>query len=150
MKKVIYLIAILSSFCVCSYAEKSFSAEQLALRNSLKSFLQSEGFVPTIDSDGDIKFKRNGDTYYILVSDNNKSPMYIKLAKYFNYSETVTKTKINLYAAEVNLYKMAKLTALDNSYSIGAELFLTSSSAFTTIFYKLLDVMDDAESEFKK
>ena len=70
------------------------------------SFLKTEGFQPSIDSDGDIKFKRQGDVYYVIVSDSDSNPMYLRLIKQFDYSGGINKGNIDGYARDVNKYKM--------------------------------------------
>ena len=36
-----------------------------------KDYLESEGFRPEIDSDGDVKFKNEGQTYFLMVYDDD-------------------------------------------------------------------------------
>ena len=149
MKRFIFLFVISFLTCSMAFAQKTFSTEQKVLRDKIMSFLKTEGFQPSIDSDGDIRFKRQGDVYFVCVSATDDDPMYVRLSKYFNYSDNLTKTKINLYAIEINQYKMIKLIATDDSFLFDAQLYLTDANAFTSIFYKILKVMDSAEEELK-
>ena len=129
------------------FAQKEYTNAQRSLRDNIMSYIRAEGYQPSIDSDGDIKFKAQGDTYFVIVSDKDTSPMYVRLAKYFSYNDTFTRNKINLYAAEINRYKMCKLMANDNSFVLDCELYLTNSTAFTSIFSKMMDILHDAEEE---
>ena len=43
---------------------------------------------------------------------------------------------------------MCKLVVNENSFTICMEMYLTNVSAFTSIFYKVIGVMDGAEEEF--
>ena len=147
MKKIICLFT-LATICVLSaFAQKNYTSGQQSLRDNIESFLREEGYQPSIDSDGDIKFKRQGDLFFISVSDNDSSPYYVRMSKYYNYSDNITKSVINRYDGEINRYKMIKLLASDNNFQLAAEMFVTNSKAFTSVFERILRAMDAAESE---
>lgn len=96
MKKLfstLLLVFFFTSFQ--AFADGEFTTRQLALRSEIQSFLKQEGFMPEIDSDGDIKFKREGNTYYVRIDKANKSPMYLRLQSYYNYSDNLSKSKIS-------------------------------------------------------
>lgn len=130
-----------------TYAQKSFSTGQKKIRDEIYNFLKSEGYQPSIDNDGDIKFKRQGDVYFVCVSDKDSSPYYVRLSKYYSYGERLTRSKIGAYAEEVNKYKMCKLIVEEDSFIIDSQMFLYNSSAFTSIFDRILEVIDGAEDE---
>ena len=96
MKKLfstLLLVFFFTSFQ--AFADGEFTTRQLALRSEIQSFLKQEGFMPEIDSDGDIKFKREGNTYYVRIDKANKSPMYVRLQSYYSYSDNLSKNKIS-------------------------------------------------------
>lgn len=132
-----------------TFAQKTFSSGQRALRDNIKSYLQEEGYQPSLDSDGDIKFKRQGDVYFVCVSETDEAPYYVRLSKYFSYNDKISKSKIALYYDAINQYKMIKLVATEDSYIIDSQMFLINSVSFTSIFNRVLEVMDAAEEELK-
>ena len=68
MKRLVaILLCAMSLSTIFAYAD-DLTSSQLKLRNEIKAFLQEEGFMPEIDSDGDIKFKKEGSTYIGEVS----------------------------------------------------------------------------------
>ncbi len=151
MKKSIILLAFMAIFSLAASAQaKQFNSSQLALRTGIQNFLKAEGFQPIIDDDGDIKFKRQGDSYYVIVSDVDNSPMYIRLAKFFSYGDHLNQTRLTLAATEINKYKMCKLNIGENSYTLAIEMYLTNYTAFTSIFYKVISIMDSAEQEISE
>ena len=150
MKRIFCFIALMSICAVVTYAQKNFNAGQKALNDNIFAYLQNEGYVPSIDSDGDIKFKRNGDIYYVIIRPEETSPYFIRLQKYFSYGTRVTKQNILKYVKEVNSYKMLKCTFTDEQYVLTSEMFLSNSSSFTLIFNRLLRVFDAAEDEFNQ
>lgn len=149
MKRVISILVFVTICFSVVLAQKTFSSGQKALRDNIKSYLQEEGYQPSIDSDGDIKFKRQGDVYFICVSATDESPYYVRLSKYFSYNDKITKSKIALYYETINQYKMIKLIAADDSYIIDSQMFLINSVSFTSIFNRVLRAMDAAEEELK-
>lgn len=147
-------IALFISFFVCISGSvwaqsKTLSSSQLTLRNSIQSYLKSEGFQPMIDDDGDIKFKRQGDIYFVSVSATDENPMFAKLSKYINYNDDITRTKLILFNSEHD-YKMCKIFPAEKYFVIKSEMYLTTSSSFTNIFYKILEVIDGVEEAIKK
>lgn len=149
MRRLFCVLVLIASGFTISFAQKSYNSGQQAARDNITSFLKDEGYQPSIDSDGDIKFKRQGDVYFISVSDEDSSPYYVSLSKYYSYTDKLTKTKINLYAQEINQYKMIKLQANNDNFWLTAQMFLINSVAFTSIFDRILSAMDAAEEELK-
>lgn len=115
MKKLfstLLLVFFFTSFQ--AFADGEFTTRQLALRSEIQSFLKQEGFMPEIDSDGDIKFKREGNTYYVRIDKANKSPMYLRLQSYYNYSDNLSKSKISAALPDLNLWKAVKVVMYES------------------------------------
>ena len=53
MKKILLILCLLP-IAVSALSQKSFNDAQLKLRSDIEVFLREEGFMPTIDKDGDI------------------------------------------------------------------------------------------------
>ena len=73
MKKLLRTLVIM--LCFATYLTfnanaqiQTLSSKQYELRNEIQAFIKAEGFQPTIDNDGDIKFKRQGNIYYVIIS----------------------------------------------------------------------------------
>ncbi len=150
MKKI---ILILSLFVLCvssSFAQqKEFDSGQRSIRDGIQSFLRNEGYLPTIDEEGDIKFKIQGDVYFVIVSDIDSSPYYVRLAKFYSYGETFNKQKILSLMPEINKYKMLKLQSNESNFSLEFQMFLENTSSFTNIFNRVLRVLETAEEEME-
>lgn len=124
-----------------------YNEEQLSLRSSLFNFLKEEGFMPEIDSDGDIKFKYEGLVHYFTISKIDKNPLYIVLFRSFNYPDDFDAQTLTMATKELNLYKGVKVICFDNSFRIGAEMFVRDSEAVKSVFYKLLEIIGDVTSD---
>lgn len=148
MKRLVaILFGAISLSTLFAFAD-DLTSSQLKLRNEIKAFLQEEGFMPEIDSDGDIKFKKEGSIYYINVNSNDTSPMYVSLSLDFNKPEGYSDEAIKIAANELNLYKGVKVICLDYSFSIRGEMYLVSSEAFKYSFYKLMSQISNVEDDF--
>lgn len=147
MKKI--LLFIIVAFCTLgiSYADE-FSAGQLQLRTQIADFLKEEGFVPEIDSDGDIKFKYEGKPYYVSVSKTDNTPMYIAFFRSFEYPTKYSKEIVKIASAKLNLYKGVKLLCLTNSFRIQAEMYISNAEAFKYAFYKCVSQINNLSDDF--
>lgn len=153
MKKIIItLLFAVMVLPVVSFAQSDskYNSEQLALRTNLFNFLKEEGFVPEIDSDGDIKFKADGDIFYISIYKNNENPMYVVLYKPFNYPKDYSVETVIMATKQLNLYKGVKVACFNNSFRIGAEMFVRSAEPVKDAFYKLKEIIGNVESDFLK
>lgn len=150
--KRLFLIILTLILAVCplySWADsKNYSDEQLALRNEISNFLKEEGFMPEIDSDGDIKFTSDEQTYYVSISTVDENPMYISLFTVsFNPSEYSTDAVV-MATKSLNKYKGVKVVCFDTSYNICAELYLRDADLFKESFYKLKSQIDNVRGDF--
>ena len=129
-------------------SDSGFNSEQLALRTDLFNFLKEEGFMPELDSDGDIKFKSEGQAYYISVSKTDENPMYVVLFRSFNNPDEYSAETIAMASTKLNFYKGVKVLCFDESFRIGAELFVRNAEPVKSAFYKLKGIIDSVKSDF--
>lgn len=135
---------------ITAFAQKDLNSSQLKLRSEIFNFLKEEGFMPEIDSDGDIKFKRQGNACYVIVSDKNESPMYVEMERYVSVPEKYS--EITARAAAHNLSKSFKAvkcyyTRNDKVFTLSAQMFVRSAEPFKEVFYRLCSVMDDMKAK---
>lgn len=127
---------------------KDYSDEQLALRNEISNFLKEEGFMPEIDSDGDIKFKFEGRSYYASISTVDENPMYVSLFIPFNNPDDYSADVVLMATKSLNKYKGVKVVCYDDSFKISAELYLRDADLFKESFYKLMSQIDNVREDF--
>lgn len=153
MKKLYLLLFIL---CAIQGVAQELNTTQRKLRSDIILFLKEEGFMPELDSDGDIKFKKEGETYYISINSQDTSPMYLVMHKQYRYSDDGLFIKKYILKAsnELNLYKAVKVLCFDSYYSFRAEMYLVNVEHFKYTFYKLLsqlaNIENDLETECRK
>lgn len=129
-------------------SDSGFNSEQLALRTDLFNFLKEEGFMPELDSDGDIKFKSEGQAYYISVSKTDENPMYVVLFRSFSNPDEYSAETIAMASTKLNIYKGVKVLCFDKSFRIGAELYVRNAEPVKSAFYKLKGIIDSVKSDF--
>lgn len=129
-------------------SDSEYNSEQLALRTDLFNFLKEEGFVPELDSDGDIVFKSEGQRYYFYISKTDKNPMYVALSMSFNNPDEYSYETIVMATRELNLYKGVKVICFEDSFSVRAELYVRDAEPVKSAFYKLIEKIDQVVSVF--
>lgn len=73
------LFALSALSCFADEPTAPRSAANIAFRDSVVSFLKSEGFVPSVDEDGDIWFKKEGDNLLVSIEDET-APFYVQIS----------------------------------------------------------------------
>lgn len=144
MKKILLILCLLP-IAVSALSQKSFNDAQLKLRSDIEVFLREEGFMPTIDKDGDIAFKKEGSKYYVIIDERDFSPFYVRLSRFYNYNEKYSRQNIVKNLAELNLKKGVKLICFDDYYIYEAEMYLINAENFKHVFYKLLEQLEALE-----
>lgn len=147
MKKIFILLVLWG--IALSISAQELTASQQKLRSEIMAFLKEEGYMPELDSDGEIMFKKEGTKYYIGIDSKDQSPMYLKIYMSFLYDETYTKAKVKEALSELNLYKGVKTLCFDKSYSYRAEIYLVDAEHFKYTFYKLMNQIDSMRKELK-
>lgn len=147
--KRIFLSSILFLFAVVASYAKDFNKQQLALRLDIVKFLSSEGFQPKIDKDGDIIFKRNGTSHYLIINSNWNEPYLVTLCVQFGYDDKHNYTKKNLESCitAVAQHKVVKLYCLESGYTYRSDIFCENVDIIKASFYPILEEIDAARKD---
>ena len=146
MKKISILsILILLASIVSSAADLSQKAQNM--RTQLKSYLTSNGYSPSIDSDGDIEFKHDGSIFYVHFQDY-QSKVAVSIYKPYNNNTDLSNVALKNICQEIMAeYIMAKLY-MSSSYKriyIEVEALYDTPAQVKDLFksnLKLLTVID--------
>jgi hypothetical protein len=145
MKKV-YVLMVCMMLCGAAL----FAQTARELQDMYMDYLREEGYVPSVDSDGDIAFKVEGGSYYIIVDEDD--PTYF-IILYPNFWEIESEEERAL-ASDVIMYvndttKVAKIyiTSWDDT-SIEAGIFLNTAEDFVHHFPRMMTVMRLARQKF--
>lgn len=149
MKRLCILGIMLFAVLVATADE--LNSKQLRLRNEIVNFLKYEGYMPEINSNGNINFKSEGVTHTIRIYASDTSPMYLAFYILYSYSdEKYTKNAMRRIASQVSTYKAVRLEIGEDTYSYTADMFLNDAETFKSVFYKLksqLGALSDGVTE---
>ena len=146
MKK--FLCVAMICFLSLSCFSQDYNSTQENPRSQIKSYLINKGFDPENQSDG-LKIMSEGVAYYVEISTDDISPMYIRLARYVKYSDDLTHKKLYANINQYNVKFCAKVTPLKNSILISAEMYLNQASEFNAAFDTLLEQVKSATQTLK-
>ena len=118
------------------------------LQSIYMEHLRQEGYLPSIDDDGDILFKVSGDNYFIIINDDDIQFFQI----YMGFSLGSISAQDALGAANISnrRSKVAKVAISSDGKiaSITAELLLENPDGFVPVFSRALSLMRNAERNF--
>ena len=148
MKRLFLLLAAALLVFGSANAQKDFTTGQKELRSELFNFLRGSGYAPSIDRDGDIAFEANGSHHWIIISATDTDPYYVTVMRGAPFVEIYNYDRVLHACDELNLYKTVKVEPLDEYAIIKSSLYLYRASALTDVFFKILEVMDNAYDDF--
>ena len=144
LTKVLFLSLIVGTMLIPSINAQS----KKNLQDMYLNFLKEEGYVPSLDKDGDILFKVTGDTYYILVDENDLQFFQIYMG--INLGKTKLADALNAtnYANRRSKVAKAYISQDGKSVVIKIELLLNKPEDFKQLFSRCMLIMKNAEEHF--
>lgn len=121
------------------------------VRNAIKAHLTSEGYAPTIDDDGDIKFKVEGYNYYISC-ENWRDHVYIDTFRIMDIDDASV-TAVRRCADEAQTsYKFVRCNIYEESVLVGIPVSVpgTNTSIFTDKLSIYISVIQDTIKKLKE
>lgn len=134
--KILLSILLLGIFSLGVNAQ-DYTSSQLDLIKSVQEFLDTEGYHPERQDDG-LKFTKNGASYYVEVSKEDTSPMYLRLRRYVRYSDKLSKESIGKNINDYNVKYGVKALCRENAVVLSLEMYLSDASQFIGIFDKCM------------
>ncbi len=127
---LLLLISIFFNSSVFSQSDKE--AEKKQIRKNYKSYLYEQGYRPEIDEDGDVKFKYEGKTYFLLV----KTPTVFTVARYLEAKDACKENVYEILSKTTREFWNVTLTPLKGCDAIlfSSRSFLSDSEGFKDIF----------------
>ena len=110
MKRLLILLIVL--VCTSIAFAENYNAAQEALRKDIAAYIQKKGLRVDMQDDG-LKFKSEGTTYYIEISDSNTDPMYLRICLYLSYGEKLTRANVLQKLNDYNVKYCVKVTCLE-------------------------------------
>ena len=121
---------------------------QKTIQNEIMNYLKNEGFTPSIDDDGDINFKKEGDLHYVIIDEKEENPFYLTISLTRRMEEGYDMEKAISVAFDVEGYKGIKIKLYKTSIVAQAQMFFQHPDHFKQVFYRTTQIMLWAMDEF--
>ncbi|MDE7161026.1 MAG: YbjN domain-containing protein [Muribaculaceae bacterium] len=146
MKNLFLALALLIMGAVCSEAAAKTTSES-NFSNQVLNFLKQEGYMPSIDSDGDVKFKSEGDTYFVIAHDYNDG-WYVKIMGLMGAEGVNTRAVLEACNATVAEYKFVRCYYRAQNSDIVYECagYFTGIEQFKALFEDFMSILKNADS----
>lgn len=139
MKKVLLALAM-AIIAFAASAEDTVTGAALTIRSDIQSFLRSEGYAPSIDDDGDIKFKKEGLLYFISVE--NYYDMVYVATFYMMGIEDCTMSKVRIAADQAQrAFKFVRCDVGDKALFFKVCLPINSVNEYKAMFDYILEIL---------
>lgn len=146
---IVALVLAVTGFCATAATTTGEDVDNY--KASMMSFIRSEGYVPKIDSDGDIEFKHDGDAYWAQVSAFDDG-YYVTVATYTGvdgYDRCKVCKTMDLTMADLKFVRLYT-TADHSQVKVSYNWYCVSIADFKRMFDTALSVVSAADSKLIK
>jgi hypothetical protein len=122
-----------------------------AVRQVYLDHLAEEGYRPTVDEDGDVRFKHEGGTYFIL-QNSDENYLQVLFPNFWSIESPDELRAVDRAVSAVNdRFKVAKFYVRSDELNVHAtaELFVTSPHVAVLHLRRCLDVLATASRAFR-
>jgi len=112
-------------------------------------YLSSEGYKSEVDSDGDVMFKKEGLTYYIIVNASDDEFFELALPNIHQVENDSDRAK-SLAAADYSnaKSKVSKVYLVGDNVWVTVELFVASPDGFKDVFQRSMSAVLNGANNF--
>ena len=125
--------------------------DKKTLQDQYLDILREEGFKGEVDSDGDIHFKFEGMSYFIMVREDDETYHSILFPRFWNLESQDEKIKALMVTNSMNLqYKCGKLFLVGELESVSAsiQIFLINPAELKKFFSRMVGILKGMVDEF--
>lgn len=117
--------------------------------NMYKEFLAEEGYAPKFDDDGDVIFKSEGRTYFIIISDTDDEYFQLLFANFWPIENENERARALMAASRAtNSVKCAKVCQVKDNMIASIEGFYSPADTFKPTFSRALAALRSAVDQF--
>lgn len=112
-------------------------------------YLTGEGYRPEVDSDGDVSFKREGLTYYIIVTESDAEFFEMALPNIHSIESESDRAEAYVAADYSNAKsKVSKVYLVGDDVWVTVELFIATPSDFKNVFQRSVSALLNGANNF--
>jgi len=136
----LFLIGLLLTGCATSVrAQSPVPASREELQKVYLDFLKQEGYVPDVNSDGNVEFKLEGGKYLIILDPKDRSFFQLVFPSFWKIEGDEQRQRALAAANQANMgTKIAKVFVGKNTAIASFEGFLKEPSDFAAIFKRAI------------
>jgi hypothetical protein len=149
MKKLSVFVALI---IICN-ANLNAQMSKQELQDMYISYLREQGYQSNIDSDGDVEFRSEGRTFYIIVDSRDLQSFRILFPNFWEIESEEEKAKAVKVANYINrTTKVAKvyLNSKEDNVSMDVNIFIGKPEDFKLFFRRMVDLLLDERREFRE
>lgn len=136
-------------FCELESVEKAMSKAQRI--EVILEHIKSEGYVPSIDDDGDILFKCEGRSYYVILDENDEQFYRLVFPNFWTIESDEERERVIRAAVQASAKtKVAKIFPVKDDTWASIELFLSGPEEFSGVFARSLSALQSAVRTFRE
>lgn len=144
------MVGLVTCFSYSAMAQED--QEKAAIKERLTAeyleFVKGEGFVPSIDKDGDITFKVEGKSHYLEVY-GEEFPQYFAIFRVVGFPEDEDRDKAREVVNTVNSrIRSVKAVLYDKYIYYSIEVSAVDSETFKCLFSRYVSQLDSAVDLF--
>jgi len=120
------------------------------LQEMYVTYLRSEGYQPSVDSDGDVNFTAQGQKFYIHVMENDLQSFQIVLSNFLDIGAASNKQKaIEAASTVTRTTRVARVYMTSNGkIAIDAYIFIGNPNDFKLVLNRMVNVIVVARNDF--
>jgi hypothetical protein len=144
-KKICLVIGLM--FVLVSGLSAQMTRSQL--QQMYVTYLREEGYRPSVDEDGDVRFKYEGYPFYILVNEEDLELFTMVYLNFWEIESVSERGEALVVASDVNnMLQMVKVCVGDYNVAVRAQSFLATPDDFKLFFNRMLLLMVAAAKGF--
>jgi len=148
MKKyIIAFVALLACTFTMTAAEKTQREQSFA--KQISDFLRAEGYQPSIDDDGDVAFKYQGDKFWVSVEEYDDG-YYVKLFSVMSAEDTNRRGVLEACAQTMAAYKYVRCYPVKSSIIYECTSYFSNLYQFKLLFPDLMQVLTYSDKKLQK
>lgn len=123
------------------------------LQDMYLSYLREQGYQPEIDSDGDVMFKAEGSSYYIIVDEGDLESFRMLYPGFWEIESLSEKAKVYEVVNYINRTKKivkAYLYSTEDNVSMDANILVENPEDFKLHFRRMLNLLISQKREFRE
>ena len=130
-------------------AEDDVTGNARSMRTQIVNYIRNEGYNPSVDDDGDIMFRYEGDNYYIQCQ-NYGEEVYVRTFSDMSTDESPINRVRRAADFGQNEYKFVRVLVLDGFIRTECVVSINTLSEYKRRFRSYLTIIQEVEKEIKK